>query len=197
MTQKTHLENYHFREAVTKTPLVKDGDGNILGKLVGLGYKPGSNQVDVFTDKGYILQMNSSGDLNTAAGAYGGPIYRDATCELEEFVINAMNDSQNPPPIVKIKQGVYQAFFGNPVFISKDAVPRSLVYYAFRYNEETEEFECQLVDNDSTEVYTNWYGVGGPDPEVVNILPNDPLVTGFPGVAGENYPLRTPIEIVY
>jgi hypothetical protein len=170
-----------LKPRLAKTPLVKDGDGNILGKLVGLGYLPGSNRVDVFTDKGYILQLNSSG---TTAGAYGGPIvYRNATCELEEFVINAMNDSQNPPPIVKIKQGVYQDSFGNPVFISKDAVPRSLVYYTFRYNQETGEYE--------------WYGVGGPDPEVINILPNDPSVTGFPGVAGENYPLKTPIEIVY
>jgi hypothetical protein len=180
-----------------KVPLVIDGDGNILGRLVGLGYNPGSHQVDVMTDQGYILQIQSSGELGSATGPYGGSIYRDANCELEEFVINAMQDIGSPPPIVKLTQGVYQDSIGNPVFIRSDAAPRSLVYYAFRYNAEKDITECQLVTDDLTEFYSNWYGVEGPDPQVLDILPNNPSVTGFPGVAGENYPLTTPIEIVY
>jgi hypothetical protein len=177
-----------------KIPLVIDGDGNILGRLVGLGYNPGTHQVDVMTDQGYILKIQSSGELSRP---YGGPIYRDANCELEEFVVNAMNDIVSPPPIIKSTQGVYQDSFGNPVFIHRDAVPRSLVYYAFRYNFVNYSMECQLVTDDLTVFYSNWYGVGGPDPQVIDILPNNPSVTGFRGVAGENYPLATPIEVVY
>lgn len=180
-----------------KTPIVKDGDGNVLGKLVGLGYYPGSTQVDILTDQGYVLRLNSSGALQTAPGAYGGPIYGDAQCQLEEFVINAMQDIKNPPPIVKMTQQVYEDNVGNPVYIRKDAVPASLVYYAFRINEETNELECQLVDDDLTEHYSNWSGLGAPPPQVIDILPNDPSVTGFPGVAGQNYPLTTPIKVEY
>jgi len=185
-------------DLLTKSPVVKDGDGRTLGSLVGLGYKPGSNQVDVFTDKGYILQIKSTGTLsNVAPPAYGGAIYRDASCELEEFVIKAVRDLQDPPPIVKSTQGVYEDSFGQPVYIRKDAVPRSLVYYAFQINEQTGQLECRLIDDDLTEFYSNWYGVGGPPPQVIDILPNDPSVTGFPGVAGESYPLKTPIKVEY
>jgi hypothetical protein len=182
-----------------KVPLVMDGDGNILGRLVGLGYNPGSHQVDVMTDQGYILRIQSNGEVGRAYSgefAYGGP-YRDANCELEEFVINAMNDIQNNPPIVRLNKGVYQDSIGNLVFIRKDAEPHSLIYYSLRWNADKAIVDCQLVTDDLTEFYSNWYGVGGPDHQVLDILPNNPSVTGFPGVAGENYPLTTPIEVVY